>query len=101
MALSITIEQTGEFSADEVRSAIADSLTRELKQAAAQRDRYLKQCRAFEEQYGMDSDAFLSAFEAGELGDDADFFDWFGMKQIHDSWERRVQILSGASVGSR
>lgn len=48
----------------------------------------------------MDSESFLAAFETGELGDEADFFDWYGMKRIYDSWERRVQILSGVSVGS-
>lgn len=101
MSVSITIDQKGDFSAAEVRDAISDSLSRQAKQAVAQRNYYLKRCRAFEEQYGIDSDAFLSAFEAGDLGDAADFFDWFGMKQIHDSWERRVQILSGASVGSQ
>ncbi len=101
MSVSITIDQKGDFSAAEVRDAIADSLSRQAKQAVAQRDYYLKRCRAFEEQYGMDSDKFLADFEAGDLGDDEDFFEWYGMKQIYDSWERRVQILAGASVGSK
>jgi hypothetical protein len=48
----------------------------------------------------MDSDTFLAAFDAGQLGDDEDFFAWYSMKQIYDSWERRVQILAGASVRS-
>jgi predicted transcriptional regulator len=100
MSISITIDQAGDFGVDEVRNAITDSLSRQAKQAVAQRDYYLKQCRAFEEQYGMDSDTFLAAFDAGQLGDDEDFFAWYSMKQIYDSWERRVQILAGASVRS-
>ena len=100
MSLNFTIEQKAGFSVDEVRNALADTLTRQLKQAVLQRDYYQKRCLAFEQQYRMDSESFLAAFETGELGDEADFFDWYGMKRIYDSWERRVQILSGVSVGS-
>ncbi len=84
-----------------MRSFVADALKRDLKHAIAQRDYYLMRCRALEEQFGMTSGDFLVAFESGELGDDEDYFEWFGMKQVYDSWEHRVRIASGALLGSR
>ncbi len=100
MTQTITIRQEGTFDADEVRVAIADSLARQLRQAIGRRDYFLARCRQLEEQYGMTSDAFVAAFEAGTIGDEADFFEWFGKKQLLDSWERRVRILEGTSVGA-
>lgn len=38
-------------------------------------------CRAFELQYHMSSDEFMRRFEAGELGDDAVYFDWYAAKR--------------------
>jgi hypothetical protein len=35
-----------------------------------------QQLRAYEAQYGMSSDEFYRRFQAGELGDSADFFEW-------------------------
>lgn len=38
MSLNFTIEQKAGFSVDEVRNALADTLTRQLKQAVLQRE---------------------------------------------------------------
>ena len=38
--------------------------------------RYRERLKRFEQQYGMDSTAFAARFERGELGDDADWFEW-------------------------
>jgi len=40
----------------------------------------------------------MQRFEAGELGDDADYFDWFAAKRGLDLWDRRCRILIEAAV---
>ena len=92
MNVQIQFPRTG-FSDDEVRETIDYALQQELEQARLRRDHFASACRRFELMYGMDSDAFLEKFEAGELGDDADFFDWFAAKRGYDLWEKRYQIL--------
>ena len=42
---------------------------------------FAERCRAFEQVYGMPSDEFMRRFEAGELGDDAVYFDWYAAKR--------------------
>jgi hypothetical protein len=40
----------------------------------------------------------MHQFEAGELGDDAAYFDWFAAKRGLDIWEKRARILAGVSA---
>lgn len=100
MTLNITIQQQGDFGEDAVKSAIADSLSRELKQAIGRRDYFKSICRTYELRYGMTTDDFVQSFEAGAIGDDEDFFDWFGNKHLLDSWDLRVRILAGATIAA-
>jgi hypothetical protein len=46
-------------------------------------------CRAFELEYHMSSDEFMQRFEAGELGDDAIYFDWYAAKCGLDVMRRK------------
>ncbi len=38
--------------------------------------RYKERLTTFERRYGMASEGFATKFNAGELGDDADWFEW-------------------------
>lgn len=98
MTLTITLTQDEGFAAGEVASAVTQALERELKQAQARRDYFARECRQYEEKYGMTSAEFFVRFEAGELGDDEYLFDWYGAKRAFDTWDRQVRILSGVSV---
>jgi hypothetical protein len=101
MNIGLTIEQTDEqweFSSDEIRTTILDALQSETAQAQLRRDYYAEQCAAFEREHGFSSDEFVRRFEAGSLGDDAMYFDWFAAKRGLDLWSRRFRILSGVSV---
>lgn len=68
------------------------------EQARLLRDHYQGVCHAFEGKHNISSDEFLTRFEAGELGDDATYFDWYAAKRGFDLWERHYSILSGVSV---
>jgi len=87
-----------EFPESEVRDVVDYALRAETEQAKLRRDYYEGTCRTFENRHKMPSDEFLRRFDAGELGDDATFFDWYAAKRGFDVWERRYRILSGVSV---
>jgi hypothetical protein len=90
--------KTNELSEDEVTGVLSDAVRHETDLVRARRDEFLKDCQRFEEKYHFSSDEFLERFESGELGDDADFFEWFFVKEAHDKFERRYQILLGISL---
>lgn len=48
---------------------------------------------AFEEEYQMSSVDFYNQFQAGELGDDADFFEWSAVYDMAQSLITRLQML--------
>ena len=62
-------------------------LTRHQKKLAI----YDEDIRKFEQLYNCDSEQFLHKFNAGILGDNLDFFEWFSL------WELRKDILSKIS----
>jgi hypothetical protein len=97
MAISLTIE-TNEFTPAEVRQAMAFALHSEIDQAALRRDYFQQLCAAFEQRHGMASDMFMARFEGGELGDEAEWFDWYAAKRGQDLWTRRLRILSEVSL---
>jgi hypothetical protein len=74
------------------------ALHAEKEQARLRRDYYQGVCHAFEGKHNISSDEFLTRFEAGQLGDDATYFDWYAAKRGFDLWERRYSILSEVSV---
>jgi hypothetical protein len=83
---------------DEVRQVLDDALHREADLADARRAHFERICRAFEQQYHITSDEFMQQFEAGTLGDDAEYFDWYAAKRGWDLWRHRFQILSGVEL---
>jgi len=46
----------------------------------------LKRSRVFEERFGMDSAVFARKFEAGELGDDEELFEWRALVDGLNRW---------------
>jgi len=48
---------------------------------------------AFEQKYGMSSHDCYQRFNAGELGDDADFFEWIGLYEILILYRKRADMI--------
>jgi hypothetical protein len=48
-------------------------------------ERYEHDLREFEKRYGMEPATFYRRFEAGELGDAMDFFEWAGLYELFGS----------------
>ena len=58
--------------------------------------RYERDLREFEERYGMDSTSFYERFEAGELGDAMDFFEWAGLYELRQDLLGKINRLESA-----
>lgn len=50
----------------------------------------------FEERFGMESGDFYTRFEAGEMGDDADFIEWASFYDMYQNAKNRLAALSDA-----
>lgn len=58
--------------------------------------RYGRDIRSFEEKYAMESSDFYERFEAGELGDDADFFEWSGLIELRQELQETIARVESA-----
>jgi hypothetical protein len=68
-----------------------------LNQHRLRLERYERDLREFEKRYDMDSATFFSRFEAGELGDAMDFFEWAGLYELRQDILDKIQRLERAS----
>ena len=61
-----------------------------LSQHRLRLERYERDLREFEQRYGMESGAFYRRFEAGELGDAMDFFEWAGLYELREDIMKKI-----------
>lgn len=57
---------------------------------------YKKSIKEFEQKYHLSTRAFLKKFEAGQMGDDADYFDWYAFAQLLDQWQKTQSAIRSA-----
>ena len=67
-----------------------------LSQHRLRLERYERDLREFENRYGMDSAAFYRRFEAGELGDAMDFFEWAGLYELRQDILEKIRRVEPA-----
>lgn len=60
------------------------------------RERY----RLLEQQYGWSTDEFLKKFNAGEIGDDQEFFLWYALAEAERDWQVTRDSVEELLVGS-
>ncbi|WP_374687213.1 hypothetical protein [Promineifilum sp.] len=93
LAQLIRIYQTGQVS--ELMDQTLDKLF-SVEAAEAQKD--VEELRAdllkFEERFDMTSEEFYNRFEAGEMGDDADFIEWASFFDMYHHAKDRLAALS-------
>ncbi len=56
-------------------------------------ERYERDLGDFERRYGMESATFYQRFEAGELGDEADWFEWAGLYELKQDLAEKIRRL--------
>ena len=64
-----------------------------LSQHRLRLERYERDLREFESRYAMESAAFYRRFEAGELGDAMDFFEWAGLYELRQDILKKIRRL--------
>ena len=86
MQATITIQQEA---LSVVRSGI------EMKRCALKvnAQQYRARLDAFEKRHGMDSDQFAIRFNSGELGDEADWFEWDYVLDSYRETTRQLELL--------
>lgn len=57
---------------------------------------YKKSIKDFERKYRITTIAFLKRFETGEIGDDADYFDWYAFAKLLAQWQKTQSALRTA-----
>jgi hypothetical protein len=69
------------------------SLTREYALCSSAISFYKKSIKEFERKYHLTTVRFLKRFEDGEIGDDADFFDWYAFARLLAQWQKTQSAL--------
>ena len=84
--------------ADEDVPIVKESLQRELGLLESRARVLREEIEAFESKYKMSSKEFQEKFEQGELGDEQDFFEWWGllqgMRKVEEKASRVKVVLS-------
>ena len=84
--------QTG-YHSNTVDATIAKLVDLEYARLQAEAESLEHQMHSFEERFGMTSAEFDRRFHNGELGDDADLFEWSAFYQMWLSVQARIQAL--------
>jgi hypothetical protein len=64
-----------------------------LSQYRLRLKRYEQDMCEFEQRYEMNSENFYQRFEAGELGDEIDFFEWSGLYELQQDILNKIHHL--------
>ena len=57
---------------------------------------YEKVLHEFEQKYHLSTDNFLQEFEAGQIEDEADYFDWYAFAQLLAKWSKTQSAIRSA-----
>ena len=64
-----------------------------LSQHRRRLERYQHELAEFERRYGLDSNTFYRRFQAGELGDATDLFEWAGLYELAQDLCQKIRRL--------
>lgn len=81
------------YATDELDLILEKLLDVTLDRYRTRLSRYEQDLHDFELQYKMDSTTFSLRFEAGELGDSMDFFEWMGLYALRQDLAKKIQQL--------
>jgi hypothetical protein len=89
----IELSARTQFPDQMVKDIVHAALRNEAALARFRYEQFAKECQLFEQKYRMATDEFLVKFDAGELGDDAEYFDWFAFARGRNVWRQKAQVL--------
>jgi len=77
----------------QLTAEVRSSLKREYNLCTNAMAFYKRAIMEFEQKYHLTTRAFLKKFEAGKLGDEADYFDWCAFAQLLAQWQKMRSAL--------
>lgn len=80
----------------ELESVLGKLLDTALNHHRLRLERYKRDLLGFEQRYGMESSAFYQRFEAGQLGDAMDFFEWAGVYELREELLNKIRRMEEA-----
>ena len=97
--MNLSVKSSSErYEKGRIRKAVSFALNSAASHAQQRFEHYSSICKKFEKKYKMTSAKFMDQFEAGKLGDEQEFFDWYAAIRGLNLWRERYEILSGVSV---
>ena len=84
----------------ELKPEVIRVLEREKQVCEAAIAHLRNKSRLLEQQYGWSTDEFLSKFNAGEIGDDQEFFLWYALAEAVKDWQKTRDSLKELLAGS-
>jgi len=83
----------GGYQDEVVDRAVEKLLTHQIQKDQAQLVELQTELVKFEEQFGMDSDQFEAKYQCGEMGDDADVFEWHTLYRMATNFQFHSEAL--------
>jgi len=80
----------------QLNSDIKTSLQRELSLCSNAMEFYKKAVKEFEKRYNLSTSVFLKKFDAGKIGDDADYFEWYSFAKLLEQWRKTRSSIRSA-----
>jgi hypothetical protein len=77
----------------QLTAELKSSLKREYDLCSHAVTFYRKTIRDFEKKHKLSTRSFLRKFEAGTLGDEADYFDWYAFTKLLHKWQDTLSAL--------
>ncbi len=76
-----------------IANEIKTSLKREYTLCSNAVAFYKKALKDFEHKYHLSTNSFLKRFEAGQMGDEADYFDWYAFAKLLAQWQKTQSAI--------
>lgn len=93
-ALQRKIEMLTQFGAESIVDSTLNKLIDiQIAKYRSEMKDISQELAAFEQKYAMSSEDCYQRFNAGELGDDADFFEWTGLYEILILYRKRAEMI--------
>lgn len=77
----------------QITKEIKTSLKREYSLYSSAIAFYKKTVKEFESKYHLATQTFVKRFEAGKMGDEADYFDWYAFAKLLDEWQKNKSAI--------
>lgn len=91
MAFQIAVKS--QFPDQIVKEIVQTALRNQAELARFRYDQFAKECQTFERRFRMTTEDFLTKFDAGELGDAEEYFDWFAAARGREVWRQKASVL--------